>query len=294
MTTLPTWTSRVSPLGEAPPPILRPDRPAAGALLPVARRGLNPYLFRCELPPESHRLPPGYPLSRAVALASGDNSVHPDLLPRLRTVLNETRVGNGLYIRDVVNIALDERADSRPTPCPAGPSGDPPGLRTPRGRRPPRLGPAPALPGPNLPAAAPRDLPPLPLPLSAPSPGPPSRASPLSSIGDFSVELNNSGSDSDATSFAASDGTSPTPPGDTPYSSPSPIPARRPPRRSPSPARHPAARATLFGRCGPGTPILRRLRTRTPLCAPFRLSWSSDPRLRGPHPLWGVEWPMPK
>ncbi len=52
-------------------------------------------------------MPPGYPLSRAVALASGGNSVQTDLLPRLRTVLNETKVGNGLYIRDVVNIALD-------------------------------------------------------------------------------------------------------------------------------------------------------------------------------------------
>jgi hypothetical protein len=157
----------ISPLGEAPPPTLRPDRPAAGALLPVARRGLTPYLSRSGLPPEAYRLPSGYTLPRAVALASGDNSISPDLLPRLRTVLAETRVGDGLYIRDLVNIALDERADSRPTPCSAGPGGDPPGPRAPRSGRPPRPGPAPTLPGPALLTAAPRELASLQLPAPA-------------------------------------------------------------------------------------------------------------------------------
>ena len=236
----------ISPLGEAPPPILRPARPAAGALLPVARRGLTPYLCRSGLPPEASRLPSGYSISRAVALASGDNSVPPDLLPRLRTVLAETKVGDGLYIRDLVTIALEERADPRPTPCPAGPGGDHPGPRAPRSRRPPGPGPAPVLPGPALPASAPRALSTLSLPPTAPSPAPSSRASPLSSIGDFSVDLDNSGSDSDATSLAASEGLPPTPPGATPFSSPSPVPARRHPRSSASPAaRRPAARATL-------------------------------------------------
>ena len=38
-------------------------RPAAGTLLPAARRGLTPYLVRCELPPRAHHLPTGYPPS---------------------------------------------------------------------------------------------------------------------------------------------------------------------------------------------------------------------------------------
>ena len=70
------------------------------------------------------------------------------------SVLNETKAGNGPHIRDVVNMALDGRADPRPTSCPAGPSGPPPGPRGSRRCRPPLPGPAPALPSPALPAVA--------------------------------------------------------------------------------------------------------------------------------------------
>ncbi len=51
-------------------------------------------------------------------------------------------------------MALDGRADPRPTSCLAGPSGQPPGPRGSRRRRPPRPGPALALPSPALPAVA--------------------------------------------------------------------------------------------------------------------------------------------
>jgi hypothetical protein len=96
-------------------------------------------------------------LARAVALASGDKSVPPELLPRLRSVLHETRVGGGLYIRDVVNIALDGRADSHLSLRHASPAGVPPGLRHKRHAR--RLpGAAPVLPGPAPPAATQRAL----------------------------------------------------------------------------------------------------------------------------------------
>jgi hypothetical protein len=267
---LPRGTSGLPVVTRPPPPPypLRGRRIRPALPLGPARSGRapsrcpawpDPYLSRSGLPPEASRLPSGYSISRAVALASVDNSIPPDLLPRLRTVLAETRVCDGLYIRDLANIALDERAGSRPTPCPAGPSGDPPGPRAPCSRRPPGPGPAPTLPGPALPAAAPRGNVSPPAAAVSPVTGPSGRPSPLSSIGDFSVDLDNSGSDSDATSLAASDGPPPTPPGATPYSSPSPIPARRPPRSSPSPARRPAARATLHWpprsrRPGPPTP----------------------------------------
>ena len=169
---LPRGTSGLPVVTRPPPPPypLRCRRIRPALPLGPARSGRapsrcpawpDPYLSRSGLPPEASRLPSGYSISRAVALASVDNSIPPDLLPRLRTVLAETRVCDGLYIRDLANIALDERAGSRPTPCPAGPSGDPPGPRAPCSRRPPGPGPAPTLPGPALPAAAPRELSPL-------------------------------------------------------------------------------------------------------------------------------------
>jgi hypothetical protein len=88
------------------------------------------------------------------------------------------------------------------------------------------------------------------------------------------------------------DGPPPTPPGVTPYSSPSSIPARRPPRPSPSPALTPG-RPPYPPLAAPAlAPRFPDTCERGPSSVPpLRLSWSSDPRLRGPHPLWGWHGP---
>ncbi len=119
----------ISPPAGSPPPSLRPDgpdRPSAATLNPVARRTLNPYLFRDALPWRAHDLPKEYPLARAVALTAGDKSVPPELLPRLHSVLQETRFGGGLYLRDVVNLRARRPRRHSLVPSPRWPHGRPP------------------------------------------------------------------------------------------------------------------------------------------------------------------------
>jgi hypothetical protein len=188
------------------PPNLRPGLPSADLPNPVARRTLNPYLNRGDLPPRAYDLPKAYPLSRAVALAAGDTSVPPELIPRLRAVLNETRVGDGLYIRDVVNLALNGRADSHPSFRPAGSPGDAAGpSRARRGRR-LLAGPAQDPPGPTLPAVTLRALSPLPLPLVTSTAGSSRQPSPGSYDSNRdSLDLSDHGPDQNALSTSASD-----------------------------------------------------------------------------------------
>jgi hypothetical protein len=185
------------------------------------------------------------PLARAVALAAGDKSVPPELLARLHSVLQETRLGGGLYLQDVVNLALDGRADTHLSLRPAGPTGDHPGSR--RKRHAVRLpGAAPPLPDPAPLAAAPRVLSQLPMPPTPPPPGSSRGASPAGTDSDqFSVELSDSGSDHDPLSPSAPDSPSPSLPAAAHHSSPSPPPDRRPTQWSPSTGRAPTARPTL-------------------------------------------------
>jgi hypothetical protein len=157
----------ISPPAGLPPPRLRPEPPPAATHSPVARRPLAAYLVREPPSWRAHGFPPGYPLTRAVELAAGDKSIPPELLPRLCTVLQETRLAGGLYLRDVVRLALGDCGDTPPPPRPSGPTVAPPGSR--RKQRAVRLpGVAPAPVDPALPAALPRALTQLSLPPSPP------------------------------------------------------------------------------------------------------------------------------
>jgi hypothetical protein len=165
----------ISQLAELPPPRLRPDPPPAATHNPVARRTLSPYLAR---DPPSWRalgLGPDYPLKRAVALASGDKSIPHELLPRLNSVLRETRLASGVFLRDVVRLATGDYSD--PAPPPPGSSTAQHGSRVKAmARRLPGAAPRPADPAP--PAGVPRALTQLTLPPSPPPRGSSRSASP--------------------------------------------------------------------------------------------------------------------
>jgi hypothetical protein len=234
----------ISPPTGIPPPRLRPDPPLAATHSPVARGPLAPYLVREPPSWRAHGFPPGYPLTHAVELAAGDKSIPPELLPRLRTVLQETRLASGLYLRGVVQLALGSRGDTPPPPRPSGSTVAPPGSR--RKLRAVRLqGAAPRPVDPAPPAAAPRALTQLSLPPTPPPRGSPRSSSPSDIDSDqISVELH-TGSDLDLSSSDAPDSRCPSPPAAAHQrSSPSPPPARPPPRRPPG----------AGGRPGPSCP----------------------------------------
>jgi hypothetical protein len=136
----------ISPPSPATPPSLWPTRTAqlAGLPSPVARRNLHPYLSALGLPKSALNLPKDYSLSLALALAEGDKgdtSVSPRLITMLRAVIDETRVGGGLYLRDMVNLC---RTDLPPLPwLTTVLSNMPEPARCRRARR-PRVEPAPA------------------------------------------------------------------------------------------------------------------------------------------------------
>jgi hypothetical protein len=115
----------ISPPAGLPPPRLRPDPPRAATHSPVARRTLHPYLVRDPPSWRAFGFAPDYPLTRAVALASGDKSIPHELLPRLNSVLRETRLAGGVFLRDVVRLAVGDYSDSAspftgPTAAPTG------------------------------------------------------------------------------------------------------------------------------------------------------------------------------
>jgi hypothetical protein len=181
------------------------------------------------------------PSPGAVELAASDKSIPPELLPRLCTVLQETRLAGGVYLRDVIRLAIGDYGDTPPPPRPPGSTAAPPGSRRKlRARLLPGAAPRPANPAP--PAAVPRALTQLSL-----SPSPPPRGSPRSSSpscidsNQISVVLH-TGSDLDLSASDASDSRCPSPPAAVlQRSSPSPPPARPTPRMQPGTDPAPAA-----------------------------------------------------
>ena len=233
----------ISPLAEPPPPRLRPDPPSAPTHSPVARRTLSPYLARDPPSGRTLGLGPDYPLSRAIALASGDKSIPYELLPRLNSVLRETRFAGGVLLRDVVRLATGHYGD--PAPPPHGSTTAPRGSRLKAmARRLPGAAPRPADPAP--PAAAPRALTQLTLPPSPPPRGSSWSASPSDIDSDQLSVVLNSGSDLDLSESESSDSRAPSPPAAAPQNmSPSPPPARPTSQRQPSIDPAPAARPCL-------------------------------------------------
>jgi hypothetical protein len=211
----------ISPLAEPPPPRLRPDPPPHAAThSPVARRTLSPYLVWDPPSWRTFGLGPDYPLTRAVALASGDKSIPHELLPRLNSVLRETRLAGGVFLRDVVRLATGDYGD--PAPPPPGSTTAPHGSRVKAMAR--RLQGAARRPaGPAPPAAAPRALTQLTLPPSPPPRGSSRSASPSDiDSGQISVVLN-AETDLDLSASESSDSRCPSPPAAAPqYTSPSP------------------------------------------------------------------------
>jgi hypothetical protein len=234
----------ISPLAEHPPPRLRPDPPPPAAThSPVARRTLSPYLTRDPPSWRAFGLGPDYPLTRAVALASGDKSIPHELLPRLNSVLRETRLAGGVYLRDVVRLATGDYSD--PAPLPPGSTTAPHGSRVKAMAR--RLpGAAPRTADPAPPAGVPRALTQLTLPPSPPPRCSSRSASPSDIDSDQISVVLDTGSDPDLSASEASDSRCPSPPAVAPQNTPpSPPPARPTSRRQPSADPAPAARPHL-------------------------------------------------
>jgi hypothetical protein len=211
----------ISPPAGLPPPRLRPEPPPAATHSPVARRPLQPYLVRDPPSWRAHGFAPDYPLTRAVELAAGDKLIPPWLLPQLRTVLQETRLAGGVYLRDVVRLAI---GDYSGTPTPPRPPGSRRKLRAMR-----LPGAAPRTADPAPPAAVPRALTQLLLQPSHAPRGSPRSSSPSDIDSDqISVELH-TGSGLDLSASDASDSRCPSPPAAVfQRSYPSSPPARQP------------------------------------------------------------------
>jgi CBS domain-containing protein len=233
----------ISPLAELPPPRLRTVPPPAATRTPVARRALNPYLVRDPPSGQALGLGPNYPMSRAIALVSGDKSIPYELLPRLNAVLRETRLAGGVYLRDVVRFATGDYSD--PAPPPRAAVTKPTGTRVKAMARRSRTA-APQVADPAPPAAMPRALTQLTLPPSPPPRGSSMSASPSDfDTDDLSVVLD-TGSEADLSASEAPDSRCPSPPAAAPLdTSPSPPPARPTSRRLPSADPAPAVRPTI-------------------------------------------------